>query len=371
METLPNKSIDGGDSRGWARGSWVSMLRSARKALAVVVLPLSIVTGGPAFAQSDLMPLRVQTFTGAYTSMTVHVANELGFFTQNKLKVEVVPAQSSSAAIAAMLGGSVDVIESGADLVLSNIDKGVDLKYLMANEVKNYATVVASSKLALPNLNKPYPAVIQDLRGKRIGVNAIGASLYLSALIMLGDAGMTKDDVTFVATGTAANTFAAWKAGAVDVQITFAPVPELLEALGLAKPIMVMGDNGPQSLRFQGLYSGWVTRGDFIGKNKAAADAYIKSIQQSIAWIRDPANNARLMDLAKKYSPIAGMSAAENDAVLAKMIQNYRSYWGSEISKETIEKWNDYAIRTNLIKRRIPFEQVVYSSAPRCESVCK
>jgi NitT/TauT family transport system substrate-binding protein len=350
---------------------WTSKLRWARLgSFACLFSILSVVTSA-AFAQSDVTPLRVQVFSGAYTSMTVHIADELGFFSKNKLKVEKIAAQSSSAAIAAMLGGSLDVIESAPDLVLSNIDKGLDLKFLMANEVKNYATLVASNKLDLPNLSKGYPAMMQDLKGKRVGVNAIGASLYLSATIMLQDAGMNKDDVQFVATGTAGNTFAAWKAGAVDAQFTFAPIPELLEALGLARPIMVLGDSGPDILRFQGLYSGWVTRGDFIQKNKPAADAYVRSIQEAIAWIRDPANQSKLLELAKKYSPVAGMSPAENDAVLVKVIQNYRPFWGSEISEETIEKWNDYSLRNGLIKRRIAFDRVVYSGAPKCTKACK
>lgn len=325
----------------------------------------------PAHAQGDPAPLRVQIYPGAYTSMTVHVADELGIFTRNRLKVEKIPAQSSSAAVAALIGGSLDVVETGAEFVLSNQDKGVDIKYISANEVKNYATVIVSPKVALPNLSKGYPAVMQDLKGLRVGVNAIGATLHLAALMMLSDAGMNKDDVQFVATGTGANTFAAWKAGAVDAQLTFAPIPELLEALGLAKPIMVLGDNGPDILRFQGLYSGWVARGDFIQKSKPAVDAYIKSIQEAHEWIRNPANNARLIDLARKYSPVSGMSAAENDAVLAKVVQNYRRFWGSEISEETIDKWNDYSLRNGLIKRRVPFDRAVYSGAPKCTTECK
>jgi NitT/TauT family transport system substrate-binding protein len=339
--------------------------------LIVMALALLAMLWRPALAQTDLTPLRVQIYPGAYTSMSVHVADELGIFTRNKLKVEKIPAQSSSAAVAALIGGSLDIVETGAEFPLSNQDKGIDIKYVSANEVKNYATVVVSGKVALPNLSKGYPAMMQDLKGLRVGVNAIGATLHLAALMMLTDAGMNKDDVQFVATGTGANTFAAWKAGAVDAQLTFAPIPELLEALGLAKPVMILGETGPDILRFQGLYSGWVARGDFIQKNKSTVDAYIKSIQESIDWIRNPVNNARLIELARKYSPVSGLTPSENDAVLQKVVQNYRRFWGTEISEETIDKWNDYSLRNGLIKRRVPFDRVVYSGAPKCTTECK
>lgn len=116
-----------------------------------------------------LTPVRVQIFTGAYSSTTVHVADELGFFAKHGIKVEKVPAQSSSAAIAAMLGGSIDIVQSAADLVLANIDKGTDIKYLMSNENKNFATLVVAQNVSLPNASKGYPAVMQDLKASASG----------------------------------------------------------------------------------------------------------------------------------------------------------------------------------------------------------
>lgn len=318
-----------------------------------------------------LTPVRVQIFTGAYSSTTVHVADELGFFAKHGIKVEKVPAQSSSAAIAAMLGGSIDIVQSAADLVLANIDKGTDIKYLMSNENKNFATLVVAQNVSLPNASKGYPAVMQDLKGKRFGINAIGATLHLAALMMLSDAGMAKDDVQFVATGTAATTMAAWRAGQVDAQLTFAPVPELLGALGVARTLLVAADEGPDILKFTGLYAGWVTKGEFIEKNKAAADGFIRAMQESIEWIRTPANDAKLTEIAKKYSPVSALSPAENDAVLTKMIENYRRFWGYQISAETIDRWNDYSLRNGLIKRRVPIERVVYGGAPMCTTACK
>lgn len=89
--------------------------------------------------------LRVQVFTGAYSSIPIHVADELGFFSRRGLSVQKVPANSSSAALAAMIGGSLDIVESGADLVMANIDKGIELRYLMSNEGTNYVTVVEAT----------------------------------------------------------------------------------------------------------------------------------------------------------------------------------------------------------------------------------
>ena len=108
------------------------------------------------------VPLRVQIFNGAYSSIPVHVAHDKGFYAKHGLEIEKIASDSSSAAIAAMIGGSLDIVESAADLVLANVDKGTDLKYLMSNEGRNYTTLVVSNEVALRNESSGYPGLMQD-----------------------------------------------------------------------------------------------------------------------------------------------------------------------------------------------------------------
>jgi ABC-type nitrate/sulfonate/bicarbonate transport system substrate-binding protein len=311
-------------------------------------------------------PLRVQIFTGAYSSIPVHVAEEKGFFAKHELVVERLPANSSSAALAAMIGGSMDVVESAADLVMANFDKGTDLRYLMSNEGRNYVNVVVGNHISIPDNERHYPGVVKHFAGKRIGVNAIGSSLYLASVLMLEEAGLDRDDVEFVATGTAATTMAAWRSNSVDVQVTFAPVPELLETLGYARPLFVMADEGPEELQFDGLYGGWVTTGDFLRAQPEKADRFIASIREAIDWIRDPKNSEEMILIAEKYAPVSALSEEENKAVLTAMIENYRRFWGYEISPDAIAMWSDYALRFDLIKNPVEYADIVYSGAPLC-----
>ena len=51
------------------------------------------------------------------------------------------------------------------------------------------------------------------------------------------------------------------------------------------------------------------------------------------------------------------------------MIERYRRFWGYEISREAIAKWNDYALHFELIAEPIPFERIVYTHAPVCKAV--
>ena len=310
--------------------------------------------------------LRVQVFTGAYSSIPIHVAEEKGFFAKHELVVERLPANSSSAALAAMIGGSMDIVESAADLVMANFDKGTDLRYLMSNEGRNYVNVVVGNHISIPDDDKNYPGVVKYFTGKRIGVNAIGSSLYLASVLMLEEAGLSRDDVEFVATGSAATTMAAWRSNSVDVQVTFAPVPELLETMEYARPLFVMADEGPEGLRFDGLYGGWVTTGDFLRAQPEKADRFIASIREAIDWIRDPQNNEEMIQIAQKHAPVSALSDEENRAVLTAMIKNYSRFWGYEISPDAIAMWSDYALRFDLIKSPVEYADIVYSGAPLC-----
>ena len=330
---------------------------------------LLLVGGCSAEGVRENGPLRVQVFTGAYSSMPVHVAVEKGFFQQRGLSVERLPANSSSAAIAALIGGSMDVVESAPDLVLANIDKGIDLKYLVGNESTNYVTLVVGNHVPLSEHGRD--GIVRQLAGRRIGVNAIGSTVYLAAVLMLEEADLAVEDVDFVATGSAATTLSSWQAGAVDAQMTFAPVPELLETLDLARPVLVLADDGPPALRYRGLYAGWVASGALVREQPARADAFIAAMRDAIDWIREPANHAEMLELARRYAPVAALSEAQNKQVMDRMVRNYRRYWGYRISPAAIDLWNAYALRFNLIGQRIPFADVVYAKAPTCTGACQ
>ena len=341
------------------------------KSLVMATIVLVIAGGCGAGNDSETQPVRVQVFIGAYSSIPVHVAEEKGFFRAHGLEVELLPANSSSAAVAALIGGSMDIVESAPDLVLANIDKGIELKFLAGNESSSYVTLVAGNHVPLPDGDAGYEEIMRHLAGYRIGVNAIGGTVYLAAVLMLEDAGLSADAVDFVATGSAATTLSAWQAQAVDAQMTFAPVPELLETLGVARPVLVLADDGPPSVRFRGLFSGWVTSAAFLERDAARAEAFIAALRDAIDWIRDPANHEEMVGLASRFAPVAALSESENRQVLDAMVRNYRRYWGYEISPAAIELWNDYAQRFDLIDARIAFADIVHGAAPVCSDDCR
>ena len=120
----------------------------------------------------------------------------------------------------------------------------------------------------------------------------------------------------------------AWRARSVDVQITFAPVPELLETLGVARRLFVLADQGPPALKFEGLYGGWVTTGEFVSNRRVEADGFIAAMRDAIDWIRDPANSEEMLEITKRYAPVAALTEKQNNAVMEEMIRQIPSILG-------------------------------------------
>ena len=133
--------------------------------------------------------------------------------------------------------------------------------------------------------------------------------------------------------------------------MTFAPVPELLQTLGVARPVLVLADDGPPAVRFRGLFSGWVTSAAFLDRDSARAEAFIAALRDAIDWIRDPVNHEEMVGLASRHAPVAALSETENRQVLDAMVRNYRRYWGYEISPTASALWNDYARRFGVARQ--------------------
>ena len=145
---------------------------------------------------ASMTKIRVMTYNGAYTSLPARIAAGLGFYAKYNLDAELVVVNSGPAGVAALLCGSLDFIEPPTDQIIQNQLKGTDLKIVVGNEVKNFYNLIVANSVPLPNAAAGYPAVVRDLKGKRIGVNALGASTHLMMNALLKGAGLSPDDVT-------------------------------------------------------------------------------------------------------------------------------------------------------------------------------
>jgi NitT/TauT family transport system substrate-binding protein len=331
---------------------------------AVVAFAVFLFTSGASAATSKI---RVMVYNGAYTSLTAHVAQDVGFYQKNGLDAELVTVASGPAGVAAMLGGSIDFAEPPADQVILNVLKGTDVKIVVGNEVRNFYSLIAANKKSLPNAAKGYPDVVRDFKGKTIGVNALGATTHLMMNAMLKDVGLSPTDVTYLAVGSSATALAAWQSGRVDIEVAFTPFPEIVKQLGIGEAVLDLSKGeGPETLqKLGGAFEGFVATGAFIAANKATVDNFIKSHVEAIAWMKDPANRGKLVDLIQKYVAVSIIPEDSRAATIDRMIDAYSGYLGSTVDPAAIPAWNKYLADSGLATRAVTPEEVIYVDAPK------
>ncbi len=311
--------------------------------------------------------IRVMVYNGAYTSLPVFIAKDVGFYAKYHLDPELTVVASGPAGVAALLGGSLDFIEPPTDQIIENQVHGSDLRIVVGNEVRNFFDLVASNKLKLPHEAAGYPAIMQDLKGLRIGVNALGASTHLMMNALLKGAGMTPDDVTYVADGSSNTALAAWQADRVDAQMAFTPFPEIIQALGSGQSIVnLSAGQGPALLqKLGGAFEDWSCKASFIRAHPDVVNAFIKAHVDAIDWIKSPANRAQLTELIGKYVNTSIIPEAKRAQTVALMIDNYNNYFGSSVDRGAIDAWNQYLLDNRLIPHAVEAADVIYAGAPK------
>ncbi len=341
--------------------------KNGGRSIAAAVAALCLIGWGGTGVAAAPTKIRVMTYNGAYTSLPVHVAHDIGFYAKHNLDAKLVVVNSGPAGVAALLGGSIDFIEPPTDQIIENVVRGTDLKIVVGNEIKNFYVLMAASRAKLPNADKGYPAVMHDFKGLRIGVNALGATTQLMMNALLKGAGMSSDDVNYVAVGSSTTALAAWQAKRIDVQVAFTPFPEIVQALGTGQPILDLSKGqGPTLLqKIGGAFEGFSAKGSYIKHNPAVVDAFIEAQKDAIAWMKDPAHRRQLVALVRKYVNVSIIPKGIRQKTIELMIDNYNTYLGSTVDPAAIGAWNEYLLNNKLITRAVTAPEVIYSGAPR------
>jgi NitT/TauT family transport system substrate-binding protein len=126
-------------------------------------------------------------------SAGLYIAKERGLFAAQGLHVTIVPAISSSTVIGAQLAGKYDVtVGAYPSYMLADATRHANLKILAAASIMAPLTL----EVMVPG-GSPIQKIAQ-LKGKRIGVNALNNLGTLLVSSLLADNGLSPSDVTFV-----------------------------------------------------------------------------------------------------------------------------------------------------------------------------
>lgn len=159
------------------------------------------------------------------------IAERLDYFADAGLQVQIDDYGSAAAALHALLSGRADV-SAGAYKHMLNLQtrKQFYTAFVVEGRAPQVVTAVALRQM-------PHYRRIEDLRGRRIGVSALGATTHLAAGLVLARGNLRPDDVTFVPVGLGEPAADALLSGRLDAIATFDPVITRLEQRGEVRVI--------------------------------------------------------------------------------------------------------------------------------------
>jgi len=164
-------------------------------------------------------------------------------------------------------------------LVLGIVNAKLDLRVVaqqLSTEVPGYLQTYFW-------VDKDKIGTVDDLKGKVIGVSALGSNTDAAAEMVLSRYGLKKTrDYNLVEVGFPYQ-LAALKAGKIDAAVLVPPFNLDAEADSTLKPLFSLGDAfGPLET------SMWVAKADFIGKNRSALVDFLEDNIRMRRWMFDP-----------------------------------------------------------------------------------
>src|SRR3954462_2633826 len=167
---------------------------------------------GPALAQTPkLEKTRISLSVGGSISqmnkVAYFVALNRKYFQQEGLDIESTAFSSGTAALQNLIGGNADVVEGSFEHTLRMQAKGIGLMCI-AVFGRYPANVLVVRKSQADKIK-----TVADLKGKKIGISAPGASTHNFVAGLLERAGVPWKEASYISIGTGLRAVAAVRAG--------------------------------------------------------------------------------------------------------------------------------------------------------------
>ena len=251
-----------------------------RKLAALVALAWPVL----ASAQGALEKREVHIAVGGKGSLyylPLTIAEQLGYFKDEGLAVNISDFAGGSQALRAVVGGSADVVSGAYEHTLNMQAKGQYLQCFV-QEGRAPQIAIGISKRLANNYKSP-----KDLKGLKVGVSAPGSSTHMIVNHLISTDGLKPSDISVIGVGLGATAISALKAGQIDAVSNTDPVMTKLEQDGDVKIIadtrtlrgtqQVLGGPMPAGCLYAPV--------DFIRKNPNTVQALTNAIVRADKWI--------------------------------------------------------------------------------------
>jgi NitT/TauT family transport system substrate-binding protein len=238
----------------------------------------------------------------AYAAMNARVAplwvaRERGFFTKYGIDAETIFVRGAPTLVAAMQSNEIDVGYTGGTAVVGAVANGADLKVLAA----------FTNRVTYDLMVRPGIKTAEDLRGKKFGIQSIGGTVWMGAILALEHLGMDaeRDKINIIAVGDQNVLAQALQAGTIDATVLDGVQSRRLSALGFPTLVDLNKANLPI------LSSGIAVREPSLQKNPQMIENILKAVTEGAAFSLSPIQKPITMKIVQKYLKVGEREAEE------------------------------------------------------------
>jgi NitT/TauT family transport system substrate-binding protein len=203
-----------------------------------LVLALWWIGAQPAAAQTTTLHIG---FNGFYGAAPLYVAQDAGIFRKHGFMLELVFIAGGSLSTQALIGKSLDLLQTGGPPFLNAYVRGARLKIIAG--VTNILPYVLITSGRITNS--------EQLRGKKIAISRFGSNTDFAARFLLQREGLRPDiDVALLQVGNQANRIAAVETNNADAAMLTPPMTLQARKLGMTLLLDASKLNIPYSSLF-------------------------------------------------------------------------------------------------------------------------
>ena len=225
------------------------------------------------------------------------IAQERGYFQKYGIDATLVFVRSTPLLIAGMKSGSIPIAYGAGSGILNASVGESDLKILATFMGKMTNNLVA----------RPAIKTGKDLRGKVVGVQSIGGTNWMGALLWLEYLGLDlrRDSITIQPIGDQIVRTQALETGKVDAAAIDTVFSKRLEQRGFT----VLGDAHKTTIPFVGVDV--VSTRATLTEQPATLENLLKALLEGLAYVVSPKNQSLVLDLIMKRLKITDTAFAE------------------------------------------------------------
>lgn len=331
---------------------------------AAAVATMALLASPATLAQGKGETVRFQDYPGI-GNVLVRVAAAKGMCERAGIKCEMQMIPAAPLGAQAMLAGSITSFMGPSEVMTNAVLKGSKMKMVTGGAVTVVLQIIAGNHVETPNASKGWPAFMQDLKGKKIGVTARGAATETWMTYMLQKAGMKADDVTYVAVGGPNTAFPSLANKQVDGLMIFEPVGAMCDVLKACKRIWTAAiDKEPADIfAMNGGSVGNVFTQEYIDKNPHVIDAVIRAIKEADTFLNNPANFDEVNKIVQGYFKLEMPRGDEVMRHSLKLAIDAGAYKAS-INRKALQHGLELLVSTKQLERALPLSDLLHDKLP-------